>query len=236
LIVETSQFKIYFGNSQDTISKPIDCVSSSKPLIAHKKFAPIAKQLSVDHLAFLNQTHSNQGSIITNSIPAFDSDGDFLIVSQPTIGIGVMTADCLPIVIYDPKNHVAATVHAGWPGSIGQIAVITLAKMRAEFGSKIEDIAIYFGPSAKRCCYQVSQDFAAKVAPFSYGSQCLITRDGQLYFDLPLFNILQLQELGIKESAIFREYNFCTICDHRFYSYRRQGESAGRQMSIVCLK
>ncbi len=232
MIIETPHFKIYFGDSQDAINKPIDCVASGKPLVEHAKFIPIAKQLSVNHLAFLNQTHSNHGATITDIIPAFTIDGDFLINTQPTIGIGVMTADCLPIVIYDSKNHVAAVVHAGWRGTVARIVQKTIDAMK----SQKEDLHVYYGPSANSCCYQVNEEFKNNISAFWYADRVLKKVNDVVLFDLPLLNTLQLQEMGIHESAISREYNFCTICDHRFFSYRRQGESAGRQMTVISLK
>ncbi len=256
MIRENQKFTIYFGDNRDAISKSLDCVAASTPLIAHKKFAPIFKKIGVDNLAFLNQAHGIDGTIVRNQIPAFDIDGDYLITREPNIGIGVMTADCLPIILYDQKNHAAAIVHAGWRGTVSRIVQEVIRRMRREFGAENKDLQVFFGPSAKACCYQVAAEFkekwfdtmpSASLTMCNYthpeceqgerieGSSVFIMRDNKLYFDLAKLNAFQLQEMGIPESALSYEYNSCTICDHRFYSYRRQGELAGRQMSIISL-
>ena len=283
MIVNHLRFKIYFGSSQDALSKSLDCIPSSTPLAGNEKFFSVSQKLGIDTMAFLNQTHSNQGMIVADCIPAFDADGDFLITAQQHIGIGVMTADCLPIALYDTKNHAAAVVHAGWRGSAERIAQEAVKMMQSSCGSHVQDLKIFFGPSAKVCCYQVNEEFEKKIekswfdtiasqslttngltipvrpecSPFDIAQDELRERtcpakpwrrriegsnknifiryNNQLYFDLPLFNVLQLQEIGVPEGAISIAHNLCTICDHRFFSYRRQGQGAGRQMTIISL-
>lgn len=244
IIHKTTFIQIYFGDAADGIDKAIHCVPTNKPLIAHEKFVPIAQMLNVIDLAFLNQTHSIQGMCLTNQIPAFTSDGDFLITERMNIGIGVITADCLPIVFYDTKNHVAAIAHAGWRGSVAGIASHTMQALKESFHSIPENIEVFLGPSAKKCCYSVANDFAHNVPP--YANQVIMEREGRVYFDLPGFNKIQLIDSGINPESINEIYNICTICDYRFFSHRRQpapprsnegGEQkAGRQMTIIALQ
>ena len=236
MIHETSQFKIYFGDARDALSKTVDCVPTNNPLIGHQKFAQIATQIAVKDLACLNQIHSNCGIIVADQIPAFTYDGDFLITAQSNIGIGVLTADCLPVIMYDYKNHVAASVHAGWRGTVAGIAQEAVKMMQSSCGSQVQDLKIFFGPSAKVCCYQVNEEFEKNLQDFSYADRVVKKVNNAIYFDVPLFNALQLQHIGVQESAISYDYNLCTMCDHRFFSYRRQGEAAGRQMAIISLK
>lgn len=235
MIYETPYFKIYFGDSQDGISKSLDCIPLSIPLIAHEKFSLISQKIGVKQLACLNQTHGNDGMIIKDHIPAFEIDGDYLITAQPSVGIGVMTADCLPIIIYDQKKHVGAIVHAGWRGTIERITQEVITKLCEKFCTEKKDLQIFFGPSAKACCYEVTFEFLQNLKNFPYADAVIKKNGNKLYLDVPQLNALQLQEAGIQKSAISHEYNLCTICDHRFYSYRRQGEAAGRQISIISL-
>jgi YfiH family protein len=236
MIIETSQFKIYFGDSTDAISKSRDCVISDVPLIHHEKYSIIAQKMGVSHIALLNQTHSAQGVLVASVIPAFDSDGDFLLTAARGTGIGVLTADCLPIVLYDQKNHAAAVVHAGWRGSAQRICYETIVAMRTHFATDVSDLKIFFGPSAQKCCYQVAPDFPENLNMFAYFLKVFSYQPGGLYFDLPLFNVLQLQEIGVGLEAISLAHNLCTICDHRFFSYRRQAHASGRQITVVSLK
>lgn len=234
IIHRTPQFQIYFGDTADSISKKDHCIPTAMPLVNHEKFKPVADRLEIQHLAFLNQTHSTDGFILEKEIPAFNKDGDYLITAQKNIGIGVMTADCLPIIYYDKKNHCAAVAHAGWRGSVGGIASKTIGTMQEIYNTGIDDIQIFLGPSAKQCCYVVDEKFVMNIKDFTL-QVIERNRHGALCFDLPGLNILQLAQLGIDKKNIHTNYNFCTICDHRFFSYRRQAENSGRQMSIISL-
>lgn len=234
MMIKNDSYAIYFGNSKDTISKPVDCVPQEIPLKEHPKFKPIMNDLRLQDLAFLTQTHSMNGMIVESRVPAFDKEGDFLVTTQKSIGLGVMTADCLSIVFYDKKNHVAAISHAGWRGSVAGVAGQTVKKMEQGYGSRLQDLDIFFGPSAKKCCYIVDDLFIKNIKKDALS---VIERkdNGALCFDLPGLNAIQLKKMGFK-NIINMDYNSCTICDDQFFSYRRQGEHAGRQMSIIALE
>ena len=234
-IHRTPFFLIYFGNTQDNIKKAVHCVASSMPLSLNEHFKPVVNELELAHVAFLNQTHRIRGTVVDSLIPAFTHEGDFLITVHKQIGIGVMTADCLPIAFYDKKNKVAAIAHAGWRGTVAGIAQETVIRMGKEYGTQAAHLEVFFGPSARSCCYQVDDAFV-KNLKMEYQDRIIAFRKGQAYFDMPGLNILQLQELGISVQAISTAYNFCTICDHRFFSHRRQAENAGRQMTVIVLK
>ena len=97
------------------------------------------------------------------------------------------------------------------------------------------------GPSAKKCCYEVSPDFLANLAPFSYHDQLIRRENNKLYFDVSELIYQQLIGLDIPSNAINMSYNLCTICDQRFYSHRRgtlagNAELVGRQMTVVALR
>ncbi len=234
MIIKNNFYTIYFGNSKDNISKQIDCVPQNIPLKEHHTFTSIFKELNLQDIAFLNQTHSIDGMVIDQLIPAFDQEGDYLITDKKSIGIGVMTADCLPIIFYDTKNHVAAVAHAGWRGTVAGIATQTINALEKNFKTSMNDLEIYFGPSAKNCCYIVDEQFVKNIKDFSL-QVIKRNQNGAIVFDLPGLSALQLKHAGLK-NQINTDYNFCTICDYRFFSYRRQAEQSGRQMTIIALK
>lgn len=149
MIIQTAQFTIYFGDNQDNIYKPQDCVPSNIPLIEHRKFASISKKIDIKHLAFLNQVRANDGMIIKDHIPAFEIDGDYLITAETHVGIGVLTADCLPIAIYDQKNHLAAMIHAGWQGTVARIAQKVIMQMQKKFGTDLNNLQIFLVQAQK---------------------------------------------------------------------------------------
>ena len=229
-------FAIYFGDSEDCCVKPF-----YKDSI--KSFSDLQKKLNLEKLVFLKQTHSSDGLCINDDIAKtqgtlsiFEKMGDYIITNQRNIGIGVVTADCLPLILYDPVKHISAVIHAGWKGAIDNIAIKAFNLMQEKFDCKITDIFCYLGPCAKVCCYKVSEDFKANLEFTNFSEEVFLKKGEDVFFDLVRFVKLQLLDLGIKCERIKEEYNACTICNHKFYSYRRQGVLAGRQATIIVLK
>lgn len=240
LLYNSKNFTIYFGDKQDDIHPAfyLNLDTTDSEILHDHRFASAREALDLDRLLFLHQVHGTDGLIIfdSNQIKPYKTDGDYLITRLCRTGIGIMTADCLPIVFYDPIKNVIAVAHAGWRGSVQEIGVVTLQNMHKNFGTIAKDVQVFFGPSAKQCCYAVDELFGNNLAGHEYGAKTLQTRDQKLYFDLPLFNKLQLEKAGILPENINLDYNVCTLCDNRFFSYRKQGAQAGRQMTVACLK
>jgi polyphenol oxidase len=229
-------FTIYFGDSQD------HCVKSNYTKIFIEEFKKFKKNLNLKNLIFLKQVHGTDGEIFTDKaqlnqdLIIFPQPGDFLITNLKNVGIGVLTADCLPVVFYDTERKVAAVAHAGWRGAVAQINLKVIQLMQEKFGTKIENIKIFFGPCAKSCCYQVQEEFLENPEILKYSKDVISKKNNPLFFDLPKLANLQLLNLGIKEKQIETSYNLCTICNHTFHSYRRDKERSGRQATIISLK
>lgn len=239
LVHNNPLFSIYFGNAEDELDP--DEYLHYPPgirLLELESYKKLKRFLHLDRLTFLHQVHSNRGVIITPEtfIEPFKQDGDYLVTNQKQSGIGSMTADCLPIVFYDNMRHVVAIAHAGWKGSVQQIAPTVIGEMQQQFGTNVEQLRIFFGPSAKGCCYEVDESFPEHLEPFAFGHQALRKEEHRLMFDLPLFNRLQLEDMGIAKEALKLDYNFCTMCDPSYCSYRRRGKKGHRQMTVVALK
>lgn len=238
-------FKIYFGDASDKIFKQdFINLSANTNICNMQQFDNIKKNIKLDNLIFLNQVHGVEGLVLDSldaaqRIESFKIDGDFLVTNIEHFGIGVLTADCLPIVFVDTVNNIVAVAHAGWRGAAGGIAVKTIASMKNNFGTKLDDIKIFFGPSIKSCCYKVADDFVENLKAYKFADMVLIKNNDGVYFDLVEFNVRLLKEFGVKEENIFLEYNVCTMCDtacdQKFCSYRR-GDKDARQMTVVCLE
>lgn len=232
-------FSIYFGDERDQIF-PSSYLNTPEDFTQSEPSAKIKKALAVDAIVVLRQVHGDDGYIIETlqqaGVKPFCQPGDYLITQLPNIGIAVATADCLPLILYDKVTNTIAVVHAGWRGSVASVAIKALARMQKELGTKPEHVRVFFGPSAGICCYAVDEKVIKELEPFWFADQVLRKKNGGIYFDLPLFNELQLIDEGIKKENIKRTYHECTICDESFCSYRRQGEKAGRQMTVVALQ
>lgn len=235
LMHKTEKLQIYFGDSTDRISKQLHCISINAKLVDIEPFKSVTKKIGISHLSALNQTHGTQGVAIADSDIAFSLDGDYLITNQSNIGLGVLTADCVPLILYDEKNHAIGAVHAGWRGAVNEICPKAFEHMRSLWKSDVRHMQLFIGPSANVCCYQVQDDFSQYISS-KYLTKVMSKKHGGWYFDIVKLIQLQMQELKIGNEQIHSEFNFCTICDHRFFSYRRQGLNAGRQITIAALK
>lgn len=216
MLYKARSFHCYFGNARDNIYKEVHCNPGNAPLMANAQFQSVTKILGLKELIFLNQTHSTDGFIVDAYYPAFDWDGDFLITDKSSIGIGVITADCVPIILYDLKNHAAAIVHAGWKGTVNSICAKVLYAMDYYYATNPADLQVIIGPSAGVCCYEVQPAFI-DACPISLPEMVLCERDKRWYFDVVGLNLMQLYEAGIPKEAVTRDYNACTICDERFF-------------------
>jgi len=234
-------FRIYFGDAKDELfSKEYVHLPVDKTLCDLEQFAKLKKLLQLETFVFLDQMHGAQGLVIDSmeqakKIKSFSTEGDYLVTNVKRVGIGVMTADCLPIVFFDKRNQALGIAHAGWRGSAKQIVLKVVGCMSDTFGTRVEDLTVIFGPSAKVCCYKVSDSFIENIEDFEFLDRVLQRRSDGLYFDLPMFNVALLESIGVKRDAIQLKYSDCTICDTHFFSNRRNGKDGGRQMTVACL-
>ena len=226
---------IYFGDARSSLPREFLMGNHSQDdLWKHERLVSIKKLLRLKSLVLLRQLHSIDGHNVGEK-KLIKPEGDFLVTQNVLTGLGVYTADCLPIVFYDTVNRAVGICHAGWLGTVNGVALSTLKRMQEEFGTDLGHLRIFFGPSAKLCCYLVGEDFKKNIAQFAFKESVLIPKSDELFFDLPLCNRLQLEEYGVKRGAFRENYNKCTICNTSYCSSRRSDGSEDRQLTIVSL-
>lgn len=232
---------IYFGDGKASFEREL--LMSDGSLESHiitGELARVKKMMHLNCLVLLKQTHSSQGVCVSadciDDLLIKKQEGDYLITQLNNTGLAVYTADCLPIIFYDTYNRVIAITHAGWQGSVDNIAVKTLQSLIDTYDTKPDHLRIFFGPSAKVCCYEVTTEFYDKMSEFEFRDTLFISHGNKQYFDLPLLNRLQLETFGIKKDAFHSQYNLCTICNPSFCSNRRDNQSKLRQLTVVSLK
>ncbi len=228
---------IYFGDARSGLQRDFLMDSHSQDdLWKQEKLLSVKKLLRLESLVLLKQLHSADGVTIVDEEPSIKPEGDFLVTKKIVTGLGVYTADCLPIVFYDTVNRAVGICHAGWSGTVKNVAVRTVKRMQQEFGTHLDHVRIFFGPSGKVCCYEVKEDFKKNLEGLSFQDKLLIPKGNELYFDLPLCNKLQLEEYGVKREAFHEKYNCCTICNTSYCSSRRSNGGNERQLTVVTLK
>ena len=166
------------------------------------------------------------------------AQADALVTDQPGVAIGVLTADCVPILLVDPVRRAVAAVHAGREGSLHHVSGHVVRRMARDFGSRPQDLVAAVGPCIETACYPVSEEVAVRAREAGVTEERgLVQREGTFYLDLRRINQVELLEAGLREERI-HHVDLCTACHPRtFYSYRRsKGKKTGRMMAVIMLK
>ena len=176
-------------------------------------------QARFPQLATLKQIHSTE-CIAGAGRGGVLGTGDALVENTPGAVVAVKTADCVPLLLVDPVHRAVAAVHAGWRGTVANIAQRAVAAMGARFGSRAGDLHAAIGPAIGKCCYEVGPEVAAQFGV-----------DGRAHIDLAGTLRGQLEAAGIGAPRIYLA-RICTRCSPaEFHSFRRDGAPAGRQYS-----
>jgi YfiH family protein len=228
---------------------PFDSLNSSfsvgdDPAAVTENLNRLAARAGVEpsRLHVVKQVHGDRVVEAVKAGP--DTEADALWTDLPGTAVGVRTADCLPILIEDPRGRVAA-VHAGWRGVIAGIAARTIEQL-VECGGRIAELKIAIGPCIQRCCFEVDGDLPERFEA-AFGAS-VIHRPGsdaalsgatsnaagkqRVHLDLPRAVQQTLAKLGVPEGHVVA-LPHCTMCDGRFFSHRRERGITGRHLSFI---
>lgn len=186
----------------------------------------VANQTHSDHIEIIKKRETKGWSTMKDAVENCDA----LITNLHGVVLTILTADCVPILMYDREHQVIAAVHAGWKGTRAKILSKTVQKMKEVFGTEPSNVKVGIAPSIGKCCYEVGED----VAKYFFDIEEGVARSQKKYMlDLPLINKKQLLELGVKEENIEMSH-ICTSCNvNHFFSYRKEKGCSGRFMSMI---
>lgn len=190
----------------------------------------IKNELRIPRLVGMNQVHGNRIRVVVDR-PEQDPDldqCDGLITNVPGTGLMVQQADCQAILLHDPVRRAVGIVHAGWRGTVANIAAQCVAAMEREFGSQPVDLIAAVSPSLGPCCGEFIH-FSTELPAALHRYQVK-----PLYFDFWAMSRDQLSAAGVPASQI-SVAGICTVCNQDYFSYRRDKET-GRFASIIGLK
>ena len=190
----------------------------------------LAKVTGVDDIIWMEQLHTNTVTVVDKSTQVPVEATDAIVTTTPRLGLGVLVADCVPVLFADTKAHVIAAAHAGRMGARNEIVANTIDKM-VELGATPANIQVLLGPAAAGRNYEVPEDMANDVEAHLPGSKTRTTK-GTWGVDVRAGLIRQLMSKGV--TAIEADPR-CTIEDTDFFSYRRQGKT-GRQAGLIWLE
>ncbi len=213
----------------------------------------------------LRQIHSDIIHCIrSNSVDASNDPlaGDGLLTATPGLLLAIQTADCLPVILVDAKQHAVGVFHAGWRGTLNRIVEKGVGQMQNWFGSQPRDLKTAIGPGIRGCCYDVGEDVRGKFeSQFSYAGKLFRevkesdpVRDkypllfltarapghgelpNKIFLDLVEANRQQLLEAGVLPKSIWTS-PLCTSCNgDLLFSYRGEKGKTGRMMAVAGIR
>jgi|WetSurMetagenome_2_1015567.scaffolds.fasta_scaffold00239_11 polyphenol oxidase len=191
-------------------------------------------QLNADYLYLPIQKHT--GKVIIVDSGSEPETADAVVTRRKGLAIGVRTADCVPILLYDREKGIAAAVHAGWRGTAEGILGNAVSVLCDSFSSSPGDIVMAVGPCIQGECYAVSGDVVRAVSGATGPGNYFSDYEGSYYLDLPAANRLQALAKGVLPENIWLSGE-CTHClSEKYHSYRRSGEAAGRQVAYITIR
>jgi len=229
------------GGYSNGIYKSLNCGFGSKDNKnnINKNLSKVCKKLKCPktRLVLLNQTHSNKVFSI-KKIPKKKLNGDGLITSKSKYALGILTADCAPVFIINPKKKIISAIHVGWKGAFKKIIYKAIYQLIKK-GSNVKDLIVVIGPCISQNNYEVKKDFLVR---FSNQSKKNIRffkfRKNKIYFSLNEYIKGQIIDIGVKKVEIINKDTY--INKNNFFSSRRSLKNKyydyGRNISVIMIK
>ncbi|MBO4557900.1 MAG: laccase domain-containing protein [Bacteroidales bacterium] len=197
------------------------------------------------HVIQGHQVHESKVAVIDRpGLTREELEGyDAFITALPGVAIGVRTADCVPVLLYDPAAQVVAAVHAGWKGTVLHIVCRAIEVMAAQFGCRAADMRAVIGPSIGPDSFQVGQDVVDRFRAAGFPMNkiwCFRGRgdgapmSGGHHIDLWAANRWLLEVSGVPPAGI-QVSGIDTFTDASFFSARREGPACGRNINAIRL-
>lgn len=220
---------LFSGDEPDNIKKNFNLLFDFTGIKPHQLFIPHqthSDEIIVIDKKFTQESTENQQSILYGK--------DALITNLPNIYIGVTTADCVPILIYDPVKKVVGAVHSGWRGTCAKIVLKTIEKMCEKFGSNPNDIFAVIGPSISAEVYNVGSELVDEFEKTGFKTNEIFQQKNEkIHLDLWKANENLLLEKGLKTENI-EIAKRCTFTEQEtFFSARKLGIKSGRMISVI---
>lgn len=205
--------------------------------------SPLRAVLADCQVAAVKQVHGTDALVVEATVPpqaVLDHGWDALVTNQPQVCLTIKTADCVPILLHDPRRHVIAAIHAGWRGAVAGILPKTLTLMTQRFGCVPADVQVGIGPSAGVCCYEVDRPVLDRlqeaVADWATLVEAYDATAHRAKLHLHRLLLAQAATAGVTPAHL-RTAPQCTICQpDRFYSYRREGLVRGTMISGIMMR
>lgn len=225
------------GGKIEGLNLGINTKEDEQTIIANRKV--LDDELSGFDVVCANQVHKDEIYIATDDDrgkgwlePRSAIAGvDGFVTNKRGLMLTLFLADCVGVLIYDPKKKAIASIHSGWRGTKLGIVNKGVRILGEIYGSEPKDLKVYITPSIRSCCYVVKEDVKREFEryPFAFDE-----RSEGYGLDLASIIVVELLKKGVLERNIELS-NLCTCCQKELYSYRREGERSGRMVAMIGL-
>ncbi len=191
----------------------------------------IASVHGLENILTVNQVHGSTVFFADSAAGGRSVEADSIVTQQKGVGIGVITADCIPVLLCFPDSGCVCAVHAGWRGTSLRTVRECIGAVCEKYSFKPRDAVAVIGPAIWGCCYEVRDDVASQfVSRFSGEGDWLLEKgDGKFLLDLVELNRIELCDAGVQQIEIM---DLCTCCQG-LPSYRRDGSGTEKMISFV---
>lgn len=209
------------------------------PAAVHENHERLCRRLGVarNHLVTAFLTHSDKVAVVGRADWGQRyTDTDALVTNTPGVYLTLRFADCVPILLYDPRRRVVGLVHAGWRGTLALITQKTARLMGEVYGSAPDDLIAGIGPSLGPCCAEMGEEVVGQTRAVFGADADHLLRPGprKTHLDLWAANRLQLEALGVRQ---VETAGLCTVCHVAdYFSHRAERGKTGRFGAVIGLR
>ncbi len=189
----------------------------------------LGKQVHSNTVRAVNQQDAGRGSCdIETAVESVDG----LVTDAVDLALGVVVADCWPVMAWCERTGAIGIAHAGWRGTIQSIAAGLVETMTQTYGCLVQEMKFCLGPGIGVCCYRIGNELADRFSEAGDLADAVVHDESGALLDLGKANLLVLKRIGVHESQV-KILPYCTSCDEkRFFSHRRDSDG-GRNMVLI---
>lgn len=230
------------------INKVSDVVAFTTTRSVGRDREAICRMLGIDDacLVYPHQTHGTVIRQIGKEFIALPADTkkmilegvDAVFTNVPGVCVAVSTADCIPVLVYDPEHHAVAAIHAGWRGTVAKIVRKTVEEMAVAYATRPEALHCIIGPGISQENFEVGEEVYVQFAEAGFPMEQIAMRPGNAkpHLDLWAANRIELESIGVPAGNIHVD-GTCTF-DHsdEYFSARHDGAATGRMLNGIIIK
>ena len=220
------------------------CGDSTEAITQNRQALCQLLRIDDSRLLMPHQVHLTKIATVDDDFLSLDSDGrqqrlegvDAIMTNIAGLCIGVSTADCIPVLLYDAEHHAACAVHAGWRGTVARIVEKAIHAMMQTYATRPIDVVAQIGPGISLDSFEVGDEVYDAFRQAGFDLAAISEKRTKWHIDLPACNRLQLMSMGVLPAHI-RVSDICTFKSHdTFFSARRLGIDSGRIFTAILMK